>query len=681
MDYEQIKELYKLDLNLYGQKIAKKLMMQRSTEYIDIDFNKIKELYASDINTYGEKIAKRMMMQRATERKLKLQETKIKLQETQIKLEKEKETYTIPIRPYTLENMVKDAYYTQEQKEKEAYLKIQQDIKDKNFDDKCQIPQYLPYRAHQNTYEEVAKEDVKETGYFDWMSKNKESMINFLDVTDAIKKEYQFYARFPYDQYQLYSNKIDKPTYTPEGYLLDHSMSNKDVQVMYNDKIKEVVVSFRGTSLSSPTQLYADFKLALLGAKFLAETDFYSIITNIINKYKINRTDKYKIKMSSHSLGGSIQQALLLHTWENTPPEEWIQERFKPPYPIVGIYKYIDASYSFNSGYAPRDLYTRGKINPLKYPERASIIKKINNLYIVFGDPISNLLMFTGDNTGNLYSVPNKSWLYVINSHSLDNFISDEIFNISHKDIDKSEMGGKKKQQTIESSVNIPPIMDQTPVGMIEGIEEEIEIKKDVKQRRVHKNLTDEEVYQNKLAKAREQYAKDKLARTGLEVEQRQVRKEQAEKQKNESFKTPLGGYEPVRRAPIYKTVLRSADGATLKNPDGTLVMGESVLIRQDKIQDKSPKIAFSANLGTGTTVGVKLRKAKDVSFIGALGNETGKQKKERKGKDGELVVPIAGGILPKPAISNKPEMKEKPKPKSKSKIPKLLVKKIEYKL
>lgn len=249
--------------------------------------------------------------------------------------------------------------------------------------------------------------------------------------TEAETNEYQFYANFMYDQYVRNEFQMKSPFCVPDGYYIDHEMSDFKVSVYENLKKKEAVISYRGTA--SGTDMIENGKLILYGSLFITQTQYYETTLKIINKYK-NRNKPYSIKMVGHSLGGSIIQSLLLYNYKLAQHEYDIKNLFS-----FDIYKDIDKAYSFNVGFNPlsikinlrfqffMDTNYQGRPEEQKYK-----LRKINNLYFVDYDLISFINKWVTNVSGTFYKVPWKA----SNPHSSENFVSDDVINMYNKYIE-----------------------------------------------------------------------------------------------------------------------------------------------------------------------------------------------------------------------------------------------------
>ena len=135
------------------------------------------------------------------------------------------------------------------------------------------------------------------------------------------QKVWEYYANFPFDVYNnWYGKKTMIPKYVPQGFLYDHEISDQDNVVYVNEQLKQVVWSVRGTDLSNNKDVWNDIKIVFGGTDHFVQSPYYHKWLHILYKYRVNISNlkkQYKIIFSSHSLGASVQQGLILHTFEH----------------------------------------------------------------------------------------------------------------------------------------------------------------------------------------------------------------------------------------------------------------------------------------------------------------------------------------------------------------------------
>ncbi len=301
------------------------------------------------------------------------------------------------------------------------------------------------------------------------------------------QKTWEYFARFPFDVYNnWYDNMTLLPKYAPDGYLYDHDISDKDQVVYYNLSDKIVVWTVRGTDAFTPNyqDLYNDIKIIFHTTNDFIDSKYYRKWLKIVYKYKIK--DKYKIIFASHSLGGTVQQGLLLHTFEHDlfAPNEIIghgsvisEEALSAiynKYKSYNVYNYVDYVFSYNPGSSPLVISAEFFYN--KPQAQYFKLKRSNYIYLIEGDPISLWKGYGTDQFHNIVKVERKFALHdtgyvnIINiasnqliKHSLDNFVPDDILllydpNIYIKDEMVKNQNKKKSgptKYTVEQNLYI----------------------------------------------------------------------------------------------------------------------------------------------------------------------------------------------------------------------------------
>lgn len=244
---------------------------------------------------------------------------------------------------------------------------------------------------------------------------------------DIKPDEYNFYALFPLIQYL--KAREQKSQY-PKGYLIDYELSSKNQSgqldyhhlVVYNDIKKEVIYSIKGTYWGDFGDLFNDV-LIMASIRTLElfnqvspilRNNIYQITENIIKKYKLNKAKNYKIIFSSHSLGATLQQILLLRESDKADDKKFMRFRmteyekgFNKPIldekeqedKLINIYEYIDKVYSFEPGVGIFDgivsLFDKLLLSP-KHTEKLRLINNI--LYVPFRG--TNVLSLITDRPG-----------------------------------------------------------------------------------------------------------------------------------------------------------------------------------------------------------------------------------------------------------------------------------------
>jgi hypothetical protein len=94
----------------------------------------------------------------------------------------------------------------------------------------------------------------------------------------------------------------------PDGYQIDHQLTNKNQTVVFNQKTKQVAVSFRGTSKGR--DVLSD--VAVLKGYQIVDPRFRNS-SKVINDTK-NKYPGYQVVTTSHSLGGNIAEYAVRHS-------------------------------------------------------------------------------------------------------------------------------------------------------------------------------------------------------------------------------------------------------------------------------------------------------------------------------------------------------------------------------
>lgn len=200
------------------------------------------------------------------------------------------------------------------------------------------------------------------------------------------------YAIFAKDSYN--TDIANKPSPAP-GYQIDRELSNNNVSIYVNSKKREVVMAVRGTDFSNRKDLKQDI---LVIANIL---NFSTRLANMKRKLKAieSKYPNYGIVLSSHSLGGSINQELVMS--------------IKP--------KRLKASYSYNPGTSPLMIKTilADQLSCLVYPKWCKNIKRRNFIFVVQTDPISTVSQLKGL-LATVYPTRPK---FPANPHTIDNFL------------------------------------------------------------------------------------------------------------------------------------------------------------------------------------------------------------------------------------------------------------------
>jgi hypothetical protein len=94
----------------------------------------------------------------------------------------------------------------------------------------------------------------------------------------------------------------------PDGYQIDQQLTNKNQTVLFNQKTKQVAVSYRGTSKAR--DVLSD--VAVLKGYQIVDPRFrnsHKVINDAANKYP-----GYHLVTTSHSLGGSVAEHAVRHS-------------------------------------------------------------------------------------------------------------------------------------------------------------------------------------------------------------------------------------------------------------------------------------------------------------------------------------------------------------------------------
>ena len=250
---------------------------------------------------------------------------------------------------------------------------------------------------------------------------------NLMRILDSKKKDdivitYEFFARFPSQQYFDYGKKkmiqyeqetgkyfINVETYIPEGFIIDKDYSSFDEKstLYVNHNTKVAVWCVRGTDKYNYLDMNINKNIVTGDFSGIADGSFNDVLISIIDKYKRFRNN-YKLIFASHSQGATIQLALLDMNWDNYEDNDPLQElRPKPENvragQVIGDYtQYVDKAYFFNTGY-PGGTVSGFSYNTDSYFARkkklnsSDKIKRLNeilNFYGIEGDLISKNIIY-----------------------------------------------------------------------------------------------------------------------------------------------------------------------------------------------------------------------------------------------------------------------------------------------
>jgi hypothetical protein len=188
-----------------------------------------------------------------------------------------------------------------------------------------------------------------------------------------------------------------------DGYICDRSFGQANSSVYYNEDLKEVVLSIRGTDKTNPEDLVNDANI-LVGSipKTRRFNELRQRLAQIISKYK-----DYKVVLVGHSLGGRLSQELLLK------------------YP-----NYIDSAHVFNSG-SSLDVAVKGLFCKFRETNECRIMKQKLHIYSVPGDLLSFLSRYLPSKT---LTTETNSSLNPIEQHTMANFTGSGIFSLLNLD-------------------------------------------------------------------------------------------------------------------------------------------------------------------------------------------------------------------------------------------------------
>jgi hypothetical protein len=177
-------------------------------------------------------------------------------------------------------------------------------------------------------------------------------------MTDNTKDTYSVLSKASYDYYKYGLDKAQKElgSYSQtKGYNIDPKLSNKNAVVL--QKGKDVVISYRGTDLTNPSDILADAEILLGRDKIkVFLNDRFDEADSLYNKVKQEYPES-EITLTGHSLGSA--EAIYVGTKNN------------------------NRSVSFNEGTSPLDaLFSRFG---------SKEINKKQTVYITGKDIISNL--------------------------------------------------------------------------------------------------------------------------------------------------------------------------------------------------------------------------------------------------------------------------------------------------
>lgn len=250
-------------------------------------------------------------------------------------------------------------------------------------------------------------------------------------IKDEINKEkdYEYYARFPFDLYQRYNDMGLDKRYLPTGWLIDHELTDINNGVYYSDIFKEVVYVVRGTDFSRIQDWITVSLITLFGYSKATEFDsnFITTASMIIKKY-IDK--KYDIIFSSHSAGASLQMGLMDYLYKKDTTDKY--------------YPFIKKIYAFNPGVSLLDNITTRTDMRIYSPNR----KSKTYIYYVKGDIVSSNVNLLDDKLVNMIEVKRKvieEAVVVGAPHNLNNFLSDKFLENNNIKIDYRIMAPKSQ--------------------------------------------------------------------------------------------------------------------------------------------------------------------------------------------------------------------------------------------
>jgi hypothetical protein len=136
-------------------------------------------------------------------------------------------------------------------------------------------------------------------------------------MADNTKDTYSVLSKASYDYYHkgLPTAQKELGNYSQtKGYKIDPKLSNKNAVVL--EKGDEIVISYRGTVLTNPSDLLADTEILLGRDKIkVFLNDRFDEADNLYNKVKAEYPDK-EIILTGHSLGSA--EAIYVGTKNNT---------------------------------------------------------------------------------------------------------------------------------------------------------------------------------------------------------------------------------------------------------------------------------------------------------------------------------------------------------------------------
>ena len=136
-------------------------------------------------------------------------------------------------------------------------------------------------------------------------------------ANDSLKDEYSVLSKASYDYYYhgIESAQKELQSYAhTKDYHIDPKLSNKNAVVLQNGN--HVVISYRGTDLTNPSDLLADAEIMLGRDKMkLFLNDRFDEANGLYNKVKTEYPDK-EITLTGHSLGSA--EAIYVGTKNNT---------------------------------------------------------------------------------------------------------------------------------------------------------------------------------------------------------------------------------------------------------------------------------------------------------------------------------------------------------------------------
>jgi hypothetical protein len=136
-------------------------------------------------------------------------------------------------------------------------------------------------------------------------------------MTDNTKDTYSVLSKASYDYYHkglsTAQKELDSYSQT-KGYIIDPKLSNKNAVVAKNGD--KVVISYRGTVLSNPSDILADAEILLGRDKIkVFLNDRFDDADSLYNKVK-KEYPKSEITLTGHSLGSA--EAIYVGTKNNT---------------------------------------------------------------------------------------------------------------------------------------------------------------------------------------------------------------------------------------------------------------------------------------------------------------------------------------------------------------------------